>query len=338
MKIIITIQHPAHVHFFRNTILELKSEGHEIHVFARDKDITIELLDHYGIAHSVLAGDGSSLLETALVQTRYEYRILKRARQIKPDVMTAIAEPAVSHVASLLGARSVVFSDTEHATLSNRLAFPFADVVCTPACFSTHVGDNHVKYDSYHEFAYLHPNRFDPDPEILDDMGLDRNEQFVILRTVSWDAVHDVGDQGFTDLDAVVEQLESTGASVIITSEDDLPTALEPYQAKVPAHQMHDLMAFADLFIGESATMATESAVLGTPGLLISTSRRCYTDELETKYGMVETFSNGKRQQDALHRAVDILEEENQEKWESLRNQIMNDKCDTTNVILNKIT
>ena len=33
-------------------------------------------------------------------------------------------------------------------------------------------------------------------------------------------------------------------------------------------------MYYADLFVGESATMASEYAVLGTPAIFVSTSRR----------------------------------------------------------------
>jgi predicted glycosyltransferase len=44
MKVLIDIGHPAHVHFYKNTIKELEAKGHEVLVTARDKDVAINLL------------------------------------------------------------------------------------------------------------------------------------------------------------------------------------------------------------------------------------------------------------------------------------------------------
>ena len=57
MKILFDMGHPAHVHFFKNTIWELEKKGHQVKVTARDKDVTIALLEAYGIAH-VVRGEG----------------------------------------------------------------------------------------------------------------------------------------------------------------------------------------------------------------------------------------------------------------------------------------
>jgi len=49
-----------------------------------------------------------------------------------------------------------------------------------------------------------------------------------------------------------------------------LPEELENYQINIPPEQMHNALAYAHLFIGESGTMASECAVLGTPNILIN--------------------------------------------------------------------
>lgn len=124
MKIIFTIQHPAHVHLFRNAIQELEREEHQVHVYARNKDLAIELLDAYNIEHTVLAGDADSLGKMAMVQAKYELGLAREACQIKPDVMVAMGEPAVAHLAKLVGARSLIFTDTEIGTLPEQACFP----------------------------------------------------------------------------------------------------------------------------------------------------------------------------------------------------------------------
>jgi len=337
MKAIFTIQHPAHVHLFRNAIETLRGRGDEVHVFARRKDIAIDLLDTYGIDHAVLADTADSLFELALRQGAYELGLLRHALRIRPDVMVGMGEPGVAHVSTAVGCPGIVFTDTEHAWLQNALAFPLADRICTPVCYQDDLGPKQVRYRGYHELAYLHPNRFTPDPTVLEEVGLTREDSFVVLRLNAWKAAHDVGDGGFSEVTDVVSRLTGTGAEVLITSEPELPPSLREYEASVAPDRMHDLLYYADLLIGESATMAAESAVLGTPAVFISTSRRGYTDEMGDRYGLVFTFSGADRQEAGIERAVEVLEDVDAEKWERRREALLADKIDTTEFILEQM-
>lgn len=337
MKVLFTIQHPAHVHLFRNAIGHLSERGDEVYVFARRKDIAIELLESYGIDHEVIAGASHSLPMLALRQAEYELRLFERARRIRPDVMLAMGEPGVAHVSTLVGCPGLVFTDTEYAWLQNVLAFPLADRICTPTCYQDEIGPKQVRYPGYHELAYLHPNRFTPDPSVLDEVGLTPDDPFVILRLNAWNAAHFISDGGFSEVEDVVSNVADTGREVLITSEPDLPADLEEYEASVPLDRMHDLMYYADLLVGESATMAAESAVLGTPAVFVSTSRRGYTDELGDRYGLVFTFSGSDRQEAGLRRTVEILDDHDPETWERRRERLLADKCDTTEFILEQI-
>ncbi|WP_434803499.1 DUF354 domain-containing protein [Natranaeroarchaeum aerophilus] len=331
LDVVITIQHPAHVHFFRNAIDILEDRGHDIHVFAREKDIALDLLDIYGIEHEVLAGAASHLLGKATVQLAYEWRLFRRARTIDPDVMVAIGEPGVVHVAALLGCRSVVFTDTEHVTYLKRFVYPMADQVCSPECYRDHIGDNHIKYPGYHELAYLHPDRFTPDPEPVREMGIDPGDRLVVLRLVSWEATHDIGDSGIDDVTDVVDRLEAAGATVVITAEGELPAELAPYEITAPPERIHDLLYYADLFVGESATMATESAVLGTPAVLVTTIQGMgNVRELREEYELVYSYADGSRHADAVECAVEILESESDGRWEERRQRLLSEKIDTT--------
>ncbi|GAA0676323.1 DUF354 domain-containing protein [Natronoarchaeum mannanilyticum] len=332
MDVIVTIQHPAHVHFFRNAIEELEHRGHDVHVFAREKDIAIDLLEAYGIDHEVIAGRASNLPGKAAIQLAYEWRLFRRARKIGPDVMMAIGEPGVVHVSAALGCRDIVFTDTEHATYRKRFVYPMADRVCSPEFYQDDIGENHVKYPGYHELAYLHPDRFEPDPAIAEEIGLAPDEQLVVMRLVSWEAAHDIGDEGIDDIADAVERLEAEGARVIITAEGDLPPELEDRELSVAPERIHDLLYRADLFVGESATMATESAVLGTPAILVSTIEGMgNVRELRDEYGLVFSYADGRRHERAIQKAVSILDGD--EDWAERRRQLLADKIDTTNFV-----
>ncbi|PGF15186.1 hypothetical protein CP556_02975 [Natrinema sp. CBA1119] len=337
MRAIVTIQHPGHVHFFKHAIRELQSQGHELHIFARENEVTVELLERAGIDHEVLAGESNSLFSLAAVQATYETRLLRRARRIEPDVITAIGGVAAAHVASVVGAKSVVFYDTEHATIITKLAYPFADAVCTPECYQGDIGSKHRTYPGYHELAYLHPDRFDPDPAVLADAGLEPDDTLVVMRLSSWDSSHDVGQGGFDDPVDAVDRLEDAGATVLLTSEVDLPAELESHRYALAPDRMHDLLAYADCFVGEGATMAAEAAVLGTPAVYVNSLALGYVTELDEEYDLVFSYNGEDRHVRSLERAVSIVEDGDRSTWQRRRDRLLADRTDVTDVIVREV-
>ncbi|MBX0295758.1 DUF354 domain-containing protein [Haloarcula nitratireducens] len=334
MTVMFTIQHPAHVHFFKHAIWALEDEGREVHVVARDNEVALDLLDSYDIDYTVLANESGSLAQLAVVQTAYELRSIRYALKVDPDVVAGVGGVTAAHTAAVVGAESVVFTDTEHATLINKITHPVADYVATPTCYTEDAGDNQVTYPSYHELAYLHPDRFEPDTSAFEDLRVDPDEKFVVVRLSAWDSSHDVGASGVRDIHDAVDRLEATGATVLITSEVPLPDDLERCRTLVPPEEIHQLLAHADLFIGEGATMASESAVLGTPAVYMNSLTMGYTDELEAEYDLLWNFNEDDEQDAALERAVAILEDAESDRWESRRERLLDDKQDATGVVL----
>lgn len=334
MKVLIQITHPAHVHFFRCFIKEVEKSNHEALVVANTREMVPDLLELYNIDYEIMSRRPKWTIRRQWVSTRGTYRAAKR---FDPDVLTAVGGTAVAHVSKLVRGSSFIFYDTEHARLQNTITYPFADRIYTPECYQDEIGSNQIRYPGYQELAYLHPNRFTPDPAVRNKAGISENDRFVILRLVSWDAMHDVGDSGFDDISDVVSALEATGVRVLITSEAPLPESVEHCRITVSPHLIHHLMYYADLYIGESATMATESAVLGTPAVFVSSSRRGYTDELEEKYGLVFNYSEEDRQQRSLEKALSILQGYDAEMWCDRRERMLDEKIDTTEMMIREI-
>ena len=336
MRVLVTIQHPGHVHFFRHPIAELEARGHEVHVFARESDVAVRLLEAYDIDHEVLAGDADSLLSLAAVQATYELRLLRRARRIEPDVIAAIGGVAAAHVASVTGAKSLVFYDTEHATLITKLGYPFADAISTPECYRDDAGPKQVTYPGYHELAYLHPDRFEPDPTVFEDVGLEPGTSFAVVRLSSWNASHDVGHGGFDDPRTVVDRLEDAGLQVLLTVEGGAPAGLEPYEFETAPERMHDLLAYADVVLSEGATTAAEAAVLGTPAVYVNPLSLGYTTELEAEYGLLFEYTGEARHVRGLERAVSIVEEP-ADTWERRRERLLADRIDVADLVVQQI-
>ncbi|MCU4975356.1 DUF354 domain-containing protein [Halobacteria archaeon AArc-m2/3/4] len=334
--VVVTIQHPANVHFFRNAIHELSEAGYNVHVFAREKDIACDLLDVYDIEYTLLAGEAHSLFQLVRVQAKYEYEILKRTRKMDGAVLLAVSEPAITHASTCFNCRSILFTDTEHATIQNTLAYPFADVICTPASYWGDLGSKHVRYAGNHQLAYLHPNRFEPDPTVLDAAGVDEDEQLVLIRLIAWEAAHDIGHGGLGNTEAIVEQLERAGATVLITSETELPRQLRRHEVDIPPHKILDLMYYSDLYLGEGSTMALESAVLGTPAMYVSSYSAGVVDELEREYGLAFRYDEDPDETEILDRALSLLAEQ-PETWQSRRDQYLEENTDTTDFIVEAV-
>lgn len=306
MRFVVDILHPAHVHFFRNFIREMEGRGHQFLVTARDKEMTLELLRAFDIEHHVLSRQASGVRLGAELAVRTA-RFWSVARHFRPDYLLGIMGPTIALAGKVLSSRTVIFYDTEMARVTNWFAYPLADLVCTPECYQGEIGPQQVRYAGYHELAYLHPLRFTPSREVLARNGLGDGRPIYVLRFVSWQASHDVGERGWSARGRleVARQLAARG-HLLVTSEGPLPEELAPYRSTVPPADIHHVLAFADLVIGESATMASESAVLGTHAVFVSRTGRGYTSEQESRYGLVHCFTDD-QEDEALRRVSELL-------------------------------
>lgn len=309
MNILIDLSHPAHVHFFKHAYYTWQEHGHQVMLVARDKDVTLQLLQDYGYSYHSLSkmGKGVSGLAAELVQ--HATKLTKIAHKFKADIILEIGGTFIVHAGKLLGIKTCVFTDTEHAKLSNAITFPFATWICTPESYNDDLGKKQVRYKGYQELAYLHPNQFKANPAVLKDVGLEPGQKFFIVRFVSWGASHDIGQQGLSDQQKVdlVKGLADLG-KVIITSESSLPNELAPYKMRVSPTMIHDLLNNASLYVGEGATMATEAAILGTPSVYINPLGSGNLTELTEKYHLMYHFSDG---QVGIEKALELARIDN---------------------------
>lgn len=336
LRVIIDIGHPAHVHFFKNTIWNLEKKGHKVMVVSRDKDVVVELLNAYGIPHTVLSKvkpGKAHLIEEWFIR---EYKLLLISKKFNPDVLMGILSPTVAQVAWMLRKKSIIFNDTEHAVLAQKITYPFCDIICTPSCYLKDAGKKQIRYSGYHELAYLHPSYFTPRSEILKELGVEVGEPFAILRFISWGAHHDVGQHGIENKLALVQELEKHG-KVFITSEGPLAGEFERYRIKVAPEKIHHLLYYATLYVGEGATMAVECALLGTPSIYVSTLAGTMGNfsELQEKYGLLFNYSSS---EDALSKALELLKDPELKKiWGLKRAALLKDKIDVTGFMIKLI-
>ena len=333
MRVVVDINHPADVHFFKHFIREMEKRGHVILITASSKEISFRLLDSYGFTYEKLGSYGKSLAEKMINIPLLDIRMLWVAQKFNPDIFVGFGSIRAAHVAKVLGKPCINFEDTDHATWEHRLYVPFADVVLTPLCFRKDFGEKQVKIDTYKELFYLHPDYFRPDASVLAEAGIAPHERFVIIRFVAWDAQHDRGQTGLHNREGIVEQLEKFG-KVFITSEVPLPDTLKKYQIPVPLEKLHDLLYYATLYFGEGSTTAAEAAMLGTPAIYVSTLAGSlgYTGDLEQNYGLLYNFRD---QEPALKKAEELLKNPHiKEEWNSKREVFLKDKLNATRFLV----
>jgi predicted glycosyltransferase len=339
LNVLVDINHPAHVHLFKHVIDELEQGGHDVSVTSREKEITTDLLDYYEIEHISLSSVGNSLFGLAAEFAIKDLMLFNHARSVDPDVYVG-CNPAIAHISAVLGGRCIMLHDSEPTPVREYLFRPFADAILTPEGFDNELGSKQVRYPGYHELAYLHPDRFSPNPDLLREHGVDPDEEFYVVRFIAWGAHHDAGEAGLSPeaQRELVSTLEETG-TVYITTEDELPEYFEEYRLPVPPHLIHDLLNYADLYIGDSQTMATEAAVLGTPSIR-SNSFAGDNDmsnfvELEEEYSLLYSTPD---EGDAIRKARELLADiDLEETWQRRRERMLEEKTDVTSVIIDTL-
>jgi len=291
MRLLVDVLHPAHVHFFRHLAETTRAEGGEVYFTARQKDVTIELLEAYDLPYEVLTrigGGFAGLVREMAVRTA---KLTRRVRSFEPDLMLGIMGPVIAPVGRITGVPSWVYYDTETARLTNTYAYRLAHRVYLPECYHGAAPDSARRYPGFHELGYLHPDRFTVDRSIRAEVGVGPDEPFAVVRIVSWEASHDVGDTGFSDASAFVRRLAGK-IRVVVTGERGVPDDLRPYALNMPPHRIHHLLAEADLYVGEGATMGAEAAILGTPAVFVHTARLGYMLELEDRWSLLWNTSS----------------------------------------------
>lgn len=283
MRVLIDIVHPADVLFFKRPIEMLKARGDVVEIISRRKDVACDLLEEFGLAHRAISTAGRGIFGLAIELIGRDWGMLRAVRRFRPDIMVGFGGVAISHVGRLTGIPAISFYDSENAKMQTRVTWPFISRLFVPESYSgpTPAGRT-TRLAGTKELSYLHPSSFAPDRDRAISCGLDPDRENFFVRTVAWQANHDIGLGGWNadTLRAVVQQLSALGR-VHLSSEGALLPELEPLRYRGPISGIHHLMACCRLLVGESATMASEAAILGVPAIYCGRDFPSYVRELE---------------------------------------------------------
>ncbi|HNV23437.1 MAG TPA: DUF354 domain-containing protein [Candidatus Omnitrophota bacterium] len=295
------LNHPSDYHLFKNVINLFIQQGFFVKVGIVTKDVLEELVKEEKWDYVNLFPEGRRrknwpIILNAIVNLFIaEIRFFQFIKKNNPFVLIG-SEGTLAHIGFLLRIPSLLFNEDDTVmTPENYLFYPFATKVIIPSCVDKGKWlHKRISYNGYHELAYLHPRYFMPDENVVKAFHPSM-EPYFILRLVALTASHDSGKKGITNQMAVdiIKRLERHG-KVFISSERELPWDLQPYRLQIHPKDILHVLAFAQILIGDSLTMAEEAALLGTPSIRLDdfAGKSGYLNELEKIYDLTYGFKS----------------------------------------------
>ena len=338
-KILLEVNHPGQVHLFKHIYAELVKRENQVIVITKENPSIEYLLKNYDIPYTIVGKKKDGLIQKAILQLTHNLTALKivLTNKIEIGIGSSITNDHISFVTKM---KSIHFSDDDEkeVPLITKYSYPFSDSIVAPdSLIFKKFQDKIMSYAGTHELAYLHPKRFTPDVKVINKIGLRKGEAFFVLRFVALKGHHDLGHKGISlaQKRKLINYLKSYGR-IFITSEKPIEEEFEEYRLPIPPENMHSLLYYAKMFIGDSQTMTSEAAILGTPALKCNTfaGKLSVPNELEEKYNLCYAYLPENFNQ-LLEKVEELLKKNNLTKlWEEKVNKFIEDKIDVTDFMV----
>ncbi len=301
MKIWIDIVNSPHVRFFNGIIKQLKADGHEILITARDFSNIHALLDIFELEYVSIGDHGVTLEEKLLSSTKRAYELSKFIA--KQDIDIAITKHSIElpRVAFGLGIPNIFILDNEHAIAANKLTLPLTNKLIIPEIFDVwntiHFGMNPndiVRYNGTCEVTHLED--FEYNENIIEDLDLQlNNEKIILMRPEPSLASYLDTDCTKSVLTPIVDALNDQADILILPrfrTQGEIFKDLENVHILKTPIDTFSLMKRADLVIGAGGTMNRESALLGTPVISCYPGKQLSVDKYYTDKGLMLRSTN----------------------------------------------
>lgn len=336
-KFLFYLVHPAKFHFHKVQINKLKANGHEVDIVINTKDILEELIIEEGWDYTNLFPNTRKIKKVHVYIAAFislflsVYRLWRYVGKKKYDVFIGDALVylgRIKGVPAFYPTDDVLSAVPEQAVWFIPTNYIIAPEVTDVGRFKT----KKIGYKGYKALAHLHPNHFKPNRLKL-SADLQGDEPYFLIRCTGFGATHDLNKKGIDDttLYGLVDRLSPHG-KVLITSERELPKDLQQYEMNIRKSDMSHYIAFANMFIGDSTTMCTEAAVLGTPS--VEFDEYFYEIdqmlELQDKYNLIDCFRTNETNQMYL-KIEELLKTPNlEEVFNTRRDLFLDDMIDVS--------
>ena len=276
MRVWVDMTASAHVLVFRPLIERLRDRGDTVEITARDYAQTLELLQLHGLEAEVIGRHGGRSRLGKARKLRSRLKALRGwARGRRFDVALAHGSHELTMTARRLGIASSTTFDYEWAWLQHQLGCRAATKVVVPDAIPPERLARYgarppklLQYPGLKEEYYL--SDFEPDPSVLERLGVDRKRVLVVLRPPpDVSLYHRHSNPLFPQTVDRLGRDESVQAVVLprTAEQREYVRGLALRSLLVPDHAIdaQSLIALADLVVSAGGTMNREAAALGVP-------------------------------------------------------------------------
>jgi predicted glycosyltransferase len=284
MRIWVDLTNSPHVLVMRPVIANLQGRGHEVEVTARDFAQTLELCERFGIAHTAIGRHrGGRLGAKALGLFDRSFELARWARGRRFDRALGHSSNDVTVAAALLRIPCSTTFDYEWATIQHNVNCRLAGAVVVPDAIPPerlyrYGARGKIRgYPGLKEEYYLAD--FEPDPAILDQLGLDPSRPITVVRTPPEVSLYHRFENDL--FGRVLGRLAGTQTVVLPRTPEQREQLHRLGGFIVPEHAIdaQSLIAYADLVVSGGGTMNREAVALGTPVYTVFEGRLGAVDE-----------------------------------------------------------
>ncbi|MHA1865682.1 MAG: DUF354 domain-containing protein [Candidatus Heimdallarchaeaceae archaeon] len=316
---------------------ELEKEGHSVIFTCREYDYVSSLFELLGREVAVFGKHGGKTLYGKLIAGNERIKLLAdyiNDLDKKPDYHICFGCPESTRVAFGLGIPVININDSPHAWAVAKLTIPLSKYLVYSGCIKEEewlklgaVKEQLYPYDGIDEVGWL--KSFEPNEEVLSLLGLSKEDHFIVARPEESSAAYMLNDNitSSTYLDVILDALLKIykGKVVVFPRYQKQKELLqERYKEKIivppKAVDTLSLYYYADLCITGGATMARESAAIGTPAISYFPRELAVLKHI-SKTGI--PLYNEYTISDAIKRAKDLLFSNNKEKQRKKTKKIL---------------
>jgi predicted glycosyltransferase len=292
----------AHPLVLRPIVERLRARGDDVLITAREYGQTLGILDRLGLPYTAVGEHGGAS------RLGKVWALGSRSSRLAPVVWRHRPQLAIGHgsvdlavVSASFRIPAVQMQDYEFGGLQRQIAFRQARRVLVPDTIPLErlrrIGAKEsklVRFPGLKEDYYL--AGFEPDPAVLDELGLDREKVLVVLRpppeTSEYHAPNDVYGETVRRLAGAAE-----AQAVLIPRTAEQGAAVRALGAAnliVPerAIDAQSLIAYADLVVSAGGTMNREAVALGTPVFTTFSGRMGGVDEALIAAGRLQELAD----------------------------------------------
>ena len=268
MRVWVDLTNSPHVLVMRPVIDVLRRRGAEVEVTARDFAQTLGLLERLQIDHTAIGRHrGGHVAAKGVGLASRSGALVRWASGKKIDLALGHGSNDMSVAAALLRIPSATAFDYEYAKVQHAINCRLARRIVVPAAIPPErlkpYGAKPEKlrpYEGLKEEYYLAD--FEPDPAVLDELGLDKSKPLAVVRTPPAVSLYHRFEAPL--FGQVLDRLR--GHQVVVLPRVESQRAeLGGFIVPERAIDAQSLMAFADLVISAGGTMNREAVALGTP-------------------------------------------------------------------------